>query len=312
MDESIKELVEAVNNLNSFSWSDFISLFSLIAAWITIAFLIKDKIDNKRPYLQITFELIRENLACIVIRNVGNVQSIIPNFNNVITEAKSIGTYGAILNVAVYLKYIEKCDDNEIISIIPIDHDVEDFFYEILIEAEKNIIKNKYDICLIGINPTYPSTQYGYILSNNGIVTKFKEKPNEEDAIKLIKSNALWNSGIVVFRLKKILKIIEKHFKITTYDSFLKKIIKLPCVSFDKEVLEKEKNIGIIRTNLYWNDLGIWENLAQKISTPDKYNTNIINFENKKIVNKGIKNAIIVNSNNGIILISKKTNIKGG
>ena len=73
MEQLIRELIQSVNNLNKFSWSDLISLISLIGAWITIFVLIKDKMENKRPYLQITFELVRDNLACIVLRNVGNV-----------------------------------------------------------------------------------------------------------------------------------------------------------------------------------------------------------------------------------------------
>lgn len=73
MEQLIRELIQSVDNLNKFSWSDLISLVSLVGAWITIFFLIKDKIENKRPYLQITFELIRDNLTCVVLRNVGNV-----------------------------------------------------------------------------------------------------------------------------------------------------------------------------------------------------------------------------------------------
>lgn len=73
MSELIKELINAVNKLNEFSWNDLISLLSLIAAWITIIVLLKDKFESKRPYLQLTFELIRDNLACVVLRNVGNV-----------------------------------------------------------------------------------------------------------------------------------------------------------------------------------------------------------------------------------------------
>lgn len=73
MEQLIRELIQSVDSLNKFSWSDLISLVSLIGAWITIFFLIKDKVENKRLYLQITFELVRDNLTCIVLRNVGNV-----------------------------------------------------------------------------------------------------------------------------------------------------------------------------------------------------------------------------------------------
>ena len=73
MEELIRELIESVNNLNKFSWNEAIALFSLIAAWITIIILLKDKFESRRPYLQITFELVRDNLACIILRNVGSV-----------------------------------------------------------------------------------------------------------------------------------------------------------------------------------------------------------------------------------------------
>ena len=72
-EELLRELIESINNANRFSWSNAIELFSLVASWITIIILIKDKLENKRPYLQIAFELVKGNLACIVLRNVGNV-----------------------------------------------------------------------------------------------------------------------------------------------------------------------------------------------------------------------------------------------
>lgn len=73
MEDLMKELIESVNNFGTFSWNEAIALFSLIAAWITIVLLLKDKLESKRPYLQITFELIRDNLTCVTLRNVGNV-----------------------------------------------------------------------------------------------------------------------------------------------------------------------------------------------------------------------------------------------
>lgn len=81
MEELIKQLIESVNDLGKFSWNEAIALFSLLAAWITIILLLKDKFESKRPYLQITFELVRDNLTCIVLRNVGNVPLEIKKLN---------------------------------------------------------------------------------------------------------------------------------------------------------------------------------------------------------------------------------------
>lgn len=61
----------SIDNLNNFSWTDAINVFSLLAAWVTIWFLLKDKTTKERPYLQITLELVRSSLACVVLRNVG-------------------------------------------------------------------------------------------------------------------------------------------------------------------------------------------------------------------------------------------------
>lgn len=70
--ELLQRLVEAVEKLNSTpQWDTIISLFALIASWITIAFLLKERQEKNRPYLEISFELVRSTLACIVLRNTG-------------------------------------------------------------------------------------------------------------------------------------------------------------------------------------------------------------------------------------------------
>lgn len=73
MEQKMDQLIESINNLSGFSWSDVISLVALIGSWITIFLLLKERYDNNRPYLQISLELVKSNLACIVLRNVGKV-----------------------------------------------------------------------------------------------------------------------------------------------------------------------------------------------------------------------------------------------
>ena len=73
MVEVLQQLVDAVNKLNGFSWSEGVAILSLLSSWITIWFLLRDHIAENRPYIQVSFELIRSNLACVVIRNTGKV-----------------------------------------------------------------------------------------------------------------------------------------------------------------------------------------------------------------------------------------------
>ena len=74
MEELLERLVIAVEQQNSaFPWDSVISILALIASWVTIFFLLKERSEKNRPYMQISFELVRSTLACVVLRNVGNV-----------------------------------------------------------------------------------------------------------------------------------------------------------------------------------------------------------------------------------------------
>jgi hypothetical protein len=67
----MRELIDVLKQNNSISWETIINIFALVASWITIAFLLVERKENTRPYLQISFELVRDNLTCLVFRNVG-------------------------------------------------------------------------------------------------------------------------------------------------------------------------------------------------------------------------------------------------
>lgn len=236
-----------------------------------------------------------------------SIKKIITNFNNFIIEPNSNGTYSAILNISAYFKYKEKVKNNEAICILPIDLNVNPDFFEIINEAAIKI-NNTNSICLIGVTPTFPSEHYGYIIHNNSEVKEFREKPNKIEALELMTQNALWNTGIVVTNLGKLYTHLNKY-KFNNYEDFIDRYMEITKGSFDVNVLEKEKKLLVANSKCKWSDIGLWENLAPILSNNDAYNTNIINFEDKKIINEGIINAIIINSNEGLKLIKKKNNI---
>lgn len=97
-EELAKELIDAVKSSNFFSWEMMINILALIASWITIAFLLKEKGENNRPYA----ELIRSSLACILIRNVGKVPLSI--------KSLTFGTdfINQIKNFMVYISEIDE------------------------------------------------------------------------------------------------------------------------------------------------------------------------------------------------------------
>lgn len=76
--EVMLRIVEYLENQATFpDWSTLIQLFSMLASWITIIFLLFERHSKQRPYLQISFELVRSSLACLIIRNVGECPLVV-------------------------------------------------------------------------------------------------------------------------------------------------------------------------------------------------------------------------------------------
>ncbi len=169
------------------------------------------------------------------------------------------------------------------IAFFPSDHLIENTskFINTLKKNIKNLSSN--NIFLFGIKPTSPSTQYGYILtkkiSNNiNKVQTFIEKPNNLKATKIIKKNALWNSGMILAKKISIINnftthdpkslnlclnsVIRSKISKNIYNLNKEHFSKLKNISFDYAILEKSKNINAIKLDLPWSDLGNWKEIT--------------------------------------------------
>ena len=136
----------------------------------------------------------------------------IPN-SNIIYEPSSKNTAPAICLAA---KKIYKKHPQSIMRVFPADHYIRGAsFYSTLKQADLFINQYPDSLITIGIEPSWPSTGYGYISLKNKINNKiysvgsFLEKPNVVTAKKLIKDKALWNSGIFIWKTKTIIKYLE-------------------------------------------------------------------------------------------------------
>jgi len=144
--------------------------------------------------------------------------------------------------------------------------------------VKRNAKKIQYkDMFVFGIKPTEPSDQYGYFLRKDKSieVSKFIEKPNMQNAKKLVKKGALWNAGIflstkesIIFHFLNKQKTLFNQCLNSVNNSvnknnlvFLdrKSFNKIKPISFDYAILEKIKNIKSIKLISNWSDLGSWK-----------------------------------------------------
>ena len=136
-------------------------------------------------------------------------------------------TFPAIALAITYLYDVKKVSPDEAVVICPVDPYVDDEYFYSLNKLYELAYKKQSNIVLMGIEPTYPSEKYGYIIpKDNKDVSKvktFKEKPSEKVAREYIKEGALWNSGVFAFKIDYLLKIAHELIEFKDYYDLLAK-----------------------------------------------------------------------------------------
>ena len=228
-------------------------------------------------------------------------------------------TFPAIALATAYLHDVKKISLDETVVVCPVDPYVEDEYFVALEKLYKVAKNSEYNLSLMGINPSYPSEKYGYIIPENkneiSKVKMFKEKPDVETAKDYISKGALWNGGIFAYKLKYVLDIAHKLIDFEDYYDLFNKYETLEKISFDYAVVEKEEKIQVMRFEGEWKDLGTWNTLTESMDEKifgkgiqnDKCeNTHIINELNVPILCMGLKNVVVAASNEGILVSDKE------
>ena len=207
---------------------------------------------------------------------------------------------------------------------------------------------NKGRLVTFGVVPKTPETGYGYIKASKELdlkniigteIEEFIEKPNLPKAKELIKDKKYtWNSGIFLFKAKTILNEVSKFapdviiickeslenissdmgFQRLNKDIFSK----CPNISIDVAVMEKTKLGTVLPLDADWSDIGSW-NSVWKTSTKNTNNNFIkgnvveqdtygcyLRSESRLITAIGLKNLIIVETNDAILVADQEASEK--
>jgi mannose-1-phosphate guanylyltransferase len=228
-------------------------------------------------------------------------------------------TFPAIALAAAYLADVRGIDPKEPVVICPVDPYVEDEYFASLKALSLQAKKGEANLVLMGIEPTYPSEKYGYIIPRNSgnisPVDTFKEKPDVTTAKDYISRGALWNGGVFAFRLNYLLKKAHELMDFTDYEDLYAKYHTLTKISFDYAVVEKEKSIQVMRFAGQWKDLGTWNTLTEAmeehvigkgILNDTCRGVHIINEMDVPVLAMGLHDVIISASPEGILVSDKE------
>ena len=228
-------------------------------------------------------------------------------------------TFPAIALAAAYLHDVKGINDEEAVAVCPVDPYVSDAYYESVKELGRLVEQGAANITLMGIEPTYPSEKYGYIIpvSADSVspVKEFKEKPDEETAKKYIEQGALWNAGVFAFKLGYLMEKAHSMIDFVDYQDLFSKYDQLEKISFDYAVVEKEPSIQVLRFAGDWKDVGTWNMMAEVMSDATKgnatiddtcSNVNVVNELDIPILCMGCKDMVIAASCDGILVADKE------
>ena len=265
--------------------------------------------------------------------------------DNFLLEPKPRGTAAAI-GLAAY--YLNQRDPDAIMAVLTADHYIgdEQRFLSYLQSAKEIALQGH--LVTLGIEPTYPATQYGYIQQGKVIsytgaaeafeVDRFKEKPDEAEAKKMLKSgDHSWNSGMFIWRAVDILK--EFEVQMPDLHQALKKIAQawespkrgqvltkqwpqLQSQTIDYGIMEHARNVAVIPAkDMRWNDVGSWNSLFEVLQPDEDGNVvltelhlNLLsrnslvhsNGQQKMVVTIGVEDLIVVDTGDVLLICSKE------
>ena len=250
---------------------------------------------------------------------VSAIHNQIGNDVGVCVEPCRRDTFPAIALAAAYLHDVKGVKEEEGMVICPVDPYVNEDYFKTLQKMGDLAQKGIANLVLMGIEPTYPSEKYGYIIPVDkeevSKVDTFKEKPDAETAKKYISEGALWNGGVFACQLGYLLHKAHMLIDFTDYDDLYGKYDTLKKISFDYAVVEQESDIQVVRFSGQWKDIGTWNTMAEEMAEPiigkamyndSCDNISVINELDVPILCMGLKDVIVYASAEGILVSDKE------
>jgi len=239
-------------------------------------------------------------------------------------------------------------DKDEPIAFIHSDHHVRDIDgFARSFKAAAEVSTERHEIILIGVEPTFPATGFGYIQRDGAIdtgsniyqVESFKEKPDYETAMKYVDSGKyFWNCGYFVGSVNTFLNEMERSAPDlkSSFDSlavvepgggeYQKAYLALDNQVIDIALIEKAQSLAVVGASFDWMDVGSFKDLHDVVSRDeqgnyfrgeginpiDVENVYVRNEEDKPIAVIGLDNVVVVNTPDGLLVARKDVAARTG
>jgi len=233
-------------------------------------------------------------------------------------------------------------DPESIMGVFPADHVIGKprQYVSLLKAALKAARAGK--IVVLGIQPRWPETGYGYIEFPKGVqpggseslpVKRFREKPDAATAARFLKAgNFYWNAGMFFWKTSVLLDALRQHLPKTASllaslppfgsrkfsKSLGEAFPKTENISIDYAVLERAANVvGLAAGDIAWNDVGSW-NAVYELHARDRAGNalrthtmiedstgNYVDAEKKLVALLGVNDLIVVDTPDALLIADR-------
>jgi mannose-1-phosphate guanylyltransferase len=298
--------------------------------------LIQATVDRLAPVIspERLWVLTNEHLRDIILEQLPAIPK-----DQVLAEPAQRNTAPAI-GLAAHI--LHSVDRDAVMGVFPADHVVgKPAAYRGVLKAALKGAEGG-NLMVVGIQPRWPETGYGYIEFPKGTtpggrepvaVRRFHEKPELAKAKRYVAGgNYYWNSGMFFWRAGVLLDRLRQHLPKTAtilaslpafgarrFSAEMKRCFPL-CenISIDYAVLEKAKQVaGIPAVEFGWNDVGSWNAVYELLPhdghgnvvihdsvVVDSHN-NFVDARGKIVALLGVEDLIVVDTPDALLVASR-------
>ena len=258
---------------------------------------------------------------------------------NILIEPEGKNTAPAIGLAAIIIQHR---DPEAVMGVFPADHFIKDTSaFSQYLEQGIKIAKDMKGLVTFGVVPTRPATGYGYIQFHDRTnpdepifaVKAFAEKPDSRTAELFLQSgDFLWNSGMFVWEVESILKSFQDFLPEiwdslenikgaigkSVWDSVLTvEWATLRSISIDYGVMEKAKNVYVVKVDFAWNDVGSWDAVHEMHDKDANQNVvrgdvifnssenNLVFANGKTVALLGVKDLVVIDTEDALLIIPR-------
>ncbi|MBS1826973.1 MAG: mannose-1-phosphate guanylyltransferase [Acidobacteria bacterium] len=257
----------------------------------------------------------------------------------IIAEPAARNTAPAIGLIAHVLQGL---NPDSVLGVFPADHYITKpaRFLRMVRPAFQSTAKG--DLVVLGIQPRWAETGYGYIEFPPGVsagsvqaaaVRSFREKPDAAKAAEFVKAgNFCWNAGMFFGKTAVFLEAMRAHLPKTAsliaglpsvrsrkFGAALAEVFpRCESISIDYAIMEKARNVvGLAADDIGWNDVGSW-NAVYELTKRDAAGNasrseavfhgssgNFVDAAGKLVTLVGVKDLVVVDTPDALLIVDR-------